>query len=111
MVDPRQDHRATERGQALVEYALVVALVGAGLVAVLGYLGRSAHKAYVEAAEAVATGQPVSHGSLDHGPMVIDRRTGRPTQSTSEAPGGVEPPDSVASPQDSLPSDQSTASP
>lgn len=35
-----------ERGQALVEYAVIVALVGACLVAILGLVGRATRRAY-----------------------------------------------------------------
>jgi Flp pilus assembly pilin Flp len=88
--------RGSERGQALIEYAMIVALIGACLVAILGLIGRAAHRAYAQTAAAVSTkATPPSHGGGGvGGVMVIDRSSGRrPTPDTAE------PPDSAAGPQ------------
>jgi Flp pilus assembly pilin Flp len=45
--------RLDERGQAILEYAMIVAVVGACLVAILGLVGRATHKAYTQTAATV----------------------------------------------------------
>jgi Flp pilus assembly pilin Flp len=104
VVHERPRCRGSERGQALIEYAMVVALVGASLVAILGLIGRAVHRAYVQTAAAVSTGPtPGYHGGRGGGVMVIDRSSGRrPTPVTAEPPDTGEPPDSAASPEDSV---------
>lgn len=50
--------RGDERGQALLEYAILVALVGACLVVILGLVGRAAHGAYERSSETLAKAPP-----------------------------------------------------
>jgi Flp pilus assembly pilin Flp len=45
--------RLDERGQAILEYAMIVAVVGACLVAILGLLGRATQKTYTQTAATV----------------------------------------------------------
>lgn len=54
--------RRNERGQALVEYAMIVALVGACLVAILGLVGRTTGRAYDRTAAAVSRGGSAGYG-------------------------------------------------
>ncbi len=94
----------SERGQALVEYAMIIALVGACLVAILGLVGHAARNTYDRSASQLAHqtnagygagggSGPVgsSGGSGGGGPRVIPA-------STSAADGGVSgtPPDSAS---------------
>ncbi len=95
----------SERGQALVEYAMIIALVGACLVAILGLVGHAARNTYDRSASQLAHqtnagygasgggSSPVgsSGGSGGGGPRVIPA-------STSAADGGDSgtPPDSVS---------------
>ena len=101
MLQVRRDIRGNERGQALLEYAILVATVGACLVAMLGLLGKAAKRAYVETTDAVSTERPPAYhgGSEGGGVMVIDRSSGRhsprPTADPSDS-ASTDPRDSVA---------------
>jgi Flp pilus assembly pilin Flp len=57
---------SNERGQALVEYAVIVALIGACLVAVLGLVGRATRNAYEQTSTTVSE-QTSSGGYLGGG--------------------------------------------
>jgi Flp pilus assembly pilin Flp len=57
---------SNERGQALVEYAVIVALIGACLVAVLGLVGRATRNAYEQTSTTVSQ-QTGSGGYLGGG--------------------------------------------
>lgn len=46
MAQSRRHFRDNERGQALVQYAMLIALVGASLVFILGIIGNAARNAY-----------------------------------------------------------------
>jgi Flp pilus assembly pilin Flp len=46
--------RLDERGQAILEYAIIVAVIGACLVAILGLVGRATQKVYTQTAATVA---------------------------------------------------------
>jgi Flp pilus assembly pilin Flp len=62
VVQARPFSRLNERGQALIEYAAIVAVVGACLVAILGLIGRATHRAYDRTASAVSEGKPGFQG-------------------------------------------------
>jgi Flp pilus assembly pilin Flp len=74
----RSSHRS-ERGQALVEYAVIVALIGACLVAILGLVGRSTRRAYEQTASSVSRASVAGYGSRGGGSAIpIGAPTGRP---------------------------------
>jgi Flp pilus assembly pilin Flp len=54
----------SERGQGLVEYAIILALIGVGLIVILGFLGRTTRNVYDQTASALGgqTGSPASGG-------------------------------------------------
>jgi Flp pilus assembly pilin Flp len=62
VVQARLFVRGNERGQALIEYAAIVAVVGACLVALLGLVGRATNGAYERTASAVSHGTTGYHG-------------------------------------------------
>jgi Flp pilus assembly pilin Flp len=70
--------RTRERGQALVEYALVVALVGACLVAILGLVGRATHNAYERTTSAVSRGASTGYSAGSGGILTSTAPGGRP---------------------------------
>jgi Flp pilus assembly pilin Flp len=101
VVQARPFSRGNERGQALIEYAAIVAVVGACLVAILGLVGRATNRAYNRTASAVSQGKPGFQGT--GGVMLTGssggRRTGRdPAAPAADSVGSAEPPpDSAAS--------------
>jgi Flp pilus assembly pilin Flp len=62
---------SNERGQALIEYAAIVAVVGACLVAILGLLGRATNRAYERTATAVSQGKPGFQGGGGGGGAIL----------------------------------------
>ena len=62
MVQPRPSLRTDERGQALVEYAMVIALVGACLVFILGVVGNAAHHAFARSSAELSNATPKPQG-------------------------------------------------
>ena len=89
MVLPSRSSRCGERGQALVEYAAVVALIGACLVAILGLVGRSTRHAYEQTSATMSHATVAGYGSRSGGGVVlIGSSPGRPrvTPETAGAP-------------------------
>jgi Flp pilus assembly pilin Flp len=84
--------RGNERGQALIEYAAIVAVVGACLVAILGLLGRATNRAYDRTASAVSQGRSGFQGT-GGGTLTGISSSGRRADQGSAQPS----PDSVAS--------------
>jgi Flp pilus assembly pilin Flp len=92
VVLPSRSSRCGERGQALVEYAAIVALIGACLVAILGLVGRSTKHAYEQTSASVGRATSAGYSSGSSGSAVlIGTSPGRP-QVTPETAGT--PPDS-----------------
>jgi Flp pilus assembly pilin Flp len=92
VVLPSRSSRRKERGQALVEYAAIVALIGACLVAILGLVGRSTKRAYEQTSASVSRATVAGYSSGSGGSAVlIGSSPGRP-QVTPETAGT--PPDS-----------------
>lgn len=54
MVPIARRSACNERGQALVEYAVIVALIGACLVAILGLVGRATRNAYDQTSSTIS---------------------------------------------------------
>jgi Flp pilus assembly pilin Flp len=84
--------RGNERGQALIEYAAIVAVVGACLVAILGLVGRATNRAYERTASAVSQGKSGFQGT--GGGMLTGTSSTRPRAGRDPA---EPPPDSAAS--------------
>jgi len=104
VVQARPFFRGNERGQALIEYAAIVAVVGACLVAILGLVGRATNRAYERTASAVSVGKPGYQGG--GGGVIL---TG--TSSTGPRrgqPSAEPPPDSAASAEPKEPAGETT---
>jgi Flp pilus assembly pilin Flp len=82
-----------ERGQALVEYGAVIALVAAGLVGGLALLGRATGNAYHKASAEISQGSGQYGDQGGSGPVAL------PSAPVAARP--AEPPDSAPSEPDS----------
>ena len=91
-----------ERGQALVEYAVIVAIIGACLVAILGLVGRATRNAYDRTSSSISNrttsgysapvGGGMGGGGLSGSVRVVPAKAGQRPDST----GGAGSPDSAA---------------
>ena len=103
MVQARPFSRGNERGQALIEYAVIVAVVGACLVAILGLVGRATNRAYERTSSAVSTGKPGYQST--GGVILTGTASGGPR--AARVPGEP-PPDSAATGESEEPADATT---
>ena len=103
MVQARPFSRGNERGQALIEYAMIVAVVGACLVAILGLVGRATNRAYERTATAVSAGKPGFQGG--GGVILTGAYSGGRRGSRDPADP---PPDSAATAEPEVPADATT---
>jgi Flp pilus assembly pilin Flp len=76
VVQARPFSRTSERGQALIEYAAIVAVVGACLVAILGLLGRATNRVYERTASAVSLEAKENHRGGGGGVMLTGTASG-----------------------------------
>jgi Flp pilus assembly pilin Flp len=82
-----------ERGQALVEYAVIVALIGACLVAILGLVGRATRNAYDKTSSTISQHTTSAYpgggggggGGLSGSVHVIPASSGEPSDSAVAA--------------------------
>ena len=103
MVQARPFSRRNERGQALIEYAAIVAVVGACLVAILGLVGRATNRAYDRTASAVSREVRISGG---RGGVIL---TGTSSTGPRAARGPAEPPPDSAAGADPPPDSAASA--
>ena len=81
--------RRSERGQALLEYATIVALVGTCLVAILGLVGSATRKTFDRTSSPLMRQASVGGGGSGHGVPVIP--ASNPGEPDSSDAGGEEP--------------------
>ncbi len=105
MTQGSRHRRDNERGQALLEYALMVALVGGCLVMILGSVGSAAKRAYGESADAISTGKPPARHAAAVS-TVIHPSSGPVGTGTAGRPHVPAQPDSAATSPDSVATDQ-----
>ena len=89
MVLPSRSSRYGERGQALVEYAAIVALIGACLVAILGLVGRSTKQAYEQTSATMTRATVAGYGTESGGGgLFVGSTPARPrvTPETADTP-------------------------
>lgn len=104
MVDQRRSSRRGERGQAL-EYALIIAVVGAGLLGALGLVASTTKRLYTRTS--AATALPAAYPAADGGMAMTTQSPGESVPSAGstvppDSTGNVEPSDSLAESPDSL---------
>ena len=98
----RRSAHSNERGQALVEYAVIVALIGACLVAILGLVGRATRQAYDQTTSRISQPSPASYpvagggggGGMSGSVRVIPANSGEPPDSAGDAGSQDSVPDS-----------------
>jgi Flp pilus assembly pilin Flp len=88
VVQARPSSLRSQRGQALVEYAIIVAVVGVCLVAILGLLGKATGRAYDRTSAAVSLQTNSGYTTVAGG--ILTRTTSPGWRGTS---GSAEPPD------------------
>ncbi len=100
MVRPRANFRG-EQGQALIEYAVIIALVGACVVVILGLVGRAAKNVYDDMAMAVSDAPKGGQWTGASGGTIVVRT---PVQSRGNGGPATPPPDSASAetPPDSV---------
>jgi Flp pilus assembly pilin Flp len=97
VVLPSRSPRCSERGQALVEYAAIVALIGACLVAILGLIGRSTQHAYEQTSATMTSATAGGYGAgggAGGGAILVGSSPARPPVNPETA--GATPDSSVA---------------
>lgn len=88
---PSSRSRAGERGQALLEYAMIIALIGMGLVVMLNVMGGAVRNTYQRTSDSVSR-QTMGAGGGGGGSGSVSVSV-HPTQVTPPSPS--EPPDST----------------
>lgn len=91
MVPKLRQSLLTERGQALVDYAIIVALIGACLVAIIGLVGRATRNAYDRSASTI------SNQNSSYPATGLPHHDGGPPPDPDDSTGAG-PPDSTGSP-------------
>lgn len=101
MVRPPANFRG-EHGQALIEYALIIALVGGCVVVILGLVGKAANHVYEDMNMAVSDAPKSGQWTGASGTSILvrtpvqSRGNGTPTTPPPDSAAAETPPDSVS---------------